>query len=378
MLLSGTLYAAPIEKIRFDGFASFVVGPAVDNDRSTLGDYQFEPGYQTGTIFALQAHMDLQDGLMATMQIAAKGEDNFNAKLNWAYVTYEITAQWQAHLGRFRIPLFMYSDVLDVGYTYHWISPPYSVYNLSEFDSIDGFELDHKGHVLDWNSQISLVMGASKQDLVLTGESAESEIKGLGLLAISINKGWLTYRIAVGRANLQMSIDSLSQIATQGLSSQGVPEDVISKMLIDEDEVAFAGAGYSLDFQGYFIRSEYTLLRFESSILNDPAKQWYLSIGKILKKDISVYVTYENSQSTLSENERDEIIGQLPFGSLNSAASYVSDAFLSQATNYNSNAVGVRYDFHPQAAIKIEAFSQEDQLFNRRYNGGILAIDLVF
>ena len=88
--------------IRFDGFASFVAGQVLNKDElvkdSTTGStvpfrgFDENLDFQQNSLFALQARADLKDNLSATLQVVAKGKDDYNAKFNWAYLTYEINS----------------------------------------------------------------------------------------------------------------------------------------------------------------------------------------------------------------------------------------------------------------------------------------------
>lgn len=184
-------------EIRFDGFASFVAGQVLDKDELVdpltgeevaFRGFDNRLDFQQNSLFALQARADLQEKLSATAQIVAKGSTDYEAKFNWAYLTYELTNEWTAKLGRQRIPYFMYSDFLDVGYAYHWISPPDTVYNLAGFDSADGVSLEHQTDLGDWTSRLTLMAGRANTTLNTANTSdIDTEISELMTVAWSMN-----------------------------------------------------------------------------------------------------------------------------------------------------------------------------------------------
>lgn len=115
-------------ELRFDGFASFVAGQALEKDEllvdpntgeAAFRGYDEKMSFQANSLFAIQVRADLQEKLSATAQIIAKGQNDYEAKFNWAYLAYQLTNEVTVKAGRFRTPLFMYSDFLDVGYAYH-------------------------------------------------------------------------------------------------------------------------------------------------------------------------------------------------------------------------------------------------------------------
>jgi len=179
-------------EIRFDGFASFVAGQVLDKDEAEAATSGIMRGFdnkldfQQNSLFALQMRADLQEKLSATAQVTAKGQDDYNAKFNWAYLSYEINNELTAKAGRQRIPYFMYSDFLDVGYAYHWIAPPYHVYNLAGFDSADALSLDYQTDIGDWVSRVSLLAGRANTTLRVppSTEEVSSEVADLMLAAM--------------------------------------------------------------------------------------------------------------------------------------------------------------------------------------------------
>lgn len=87
-------------ELRFDGFASFVAGQVLDKDElatDSSGDpvlfrgFDDKLSFNENSLFAVQVRADLQDRLSATAQIIAKGNDGYDAKFNWAYLSYELT-----------------------------------------------------------------------------------------------------------------------------------------------------------------------------------------------------------------------------------------------------------------------------------------------
>lgn len=81
------------------------------------------------------------DRLSATVQALAKPEqDSWKVDLEWAYLAYEISDELSIRAGRLRSTAYMFSETLDVGYTYPWLRLPeevYSLFPISNFDGVD-------------------------------------------------------------------------------------------------------------------------------------------------------------------------------------------------------------------------------------------------
>lgn len=80
-------------EIRIDGFASLVYGQALDKDEGSSAfngrDYGNRGDFQHDSLYAIQFRADLTEGLSATAQFTGKGQENFDAKVSWAYFTYQ-------------------------------------------------------------------------------------------------------------------------------------------------------------------------------------------------------------------------------------------------------------------------------------------------
>jgi hypothetical protein len=136
-------------EVRINGFASIVGGKSLDSD-STLYGYDDDITFKNESKFALQLSADLQEKLTATAQIIARGEDDFDATFEWAYVTYEYSDELQFSAGKMRVPFYKYSDFLDVGYAYRWVRPPKSVYGIP-FSTYEGVSVVYSSQLGDWD-----------------------------------------------------------------------------------------------------------------------------------------------------------------------------------------------------------------------------------
>lgn len=376
-------------EIRFDGFASFVAGQALDKDELVNGTFRgFDEklGFQENSIFAIQARADLKDKLSATAQITAKGTDDYQAKFNWAYLAYEINNEWTAKFGRSRIPYFLYSDFLDVGYAYHWISPPDSVYNLAGFDSADGISLDYQTDIGGWTSRLSLMGGRADTTLSTATGDADTRVSDVWVAAWSMNYDWLTLRIVHAESELTITTDLVSGLA-DGLRLFTVPEDAIDDMLVEKDRATFDGVAVAIDTGQFFVVGEYTELGIADSFLENPGKRWYVS-GGVRFGDFTAYATVEGYESDLNTSEQEAITDYLDLIAPG-VPPQLADAYLgvyggavgvfSQSQNdQDTYSVGVRYNFHPSACAKLEFIQQDDKLNDVEPQAIAIAIDLVY
>jgi hypothetical protein len=148
-LISSVFCSAPVlAEINITGFASinagkvlsgsgvpqYVVEPTFLADYPLVSTYDEDIDFAPESLIGLQFSADLLDGLSVTAQLVSRGANDFKAKFEWAYVSYELNENWTIQAGRKRLPLFYYSDFFDVGYAYTWIRPPADNYTWQIFN----------------------------------------------------------------------------------------------------------------------------------------------------------------------------------------------------------------------------------------------------
>lgn len=372
-------------ELRFDGFASFVAGQALDKDELVVDPntgnaaflgYDEKLSFQANSLFAVQVRADLQEKLSATAQIIAKGQNDYEAKFNWAYLAYQLTDEVTVKAGRFRNPLFMYSDFLDVGYAYHWISPPDGVYNLSGFDSNDGV-------MLEWQTEFSGFVSTA----TLTGARTTTEIQN-GTLDSSdgitatwnLNYDWFTFHLAHSEAQVTIDIEQLNLVAEGLAQFPGVTDDAIDAMLFESDKGTFDGVGVAIDTGKVFAVAEYTETSSEGAA-PDPTKNWYVSGGVRFGK-WTTYLTYENAKGDLKEDDlaalTDPLVPFLSIPQVQQLFDGVTTLYMQSVRDSETYSAGLRYDFHPSAAMKFEYIQQDDKINEVEPAAIAVAIDLVY
>ncbi|WP_439135011.1 porin [Pseudomaricurvus sp.] len=84
----------------------------------------------------------LFDKLTATVQAVAKPEDDhWQVDLEWAYLAYEINDEFTVRGGRLRPGAYMFSETLDVSYSYPWLRLPDEVYSMLSLSNYEGLDM---------------------------------------------------------------------------------------------------------------------------------------------------------------------------------------------------------------------------------------------
>jgi hypothetical protein len=325
-------------------------------------------------VFALQLTADLQEKLSATAQIVARGENDFDADFEWAYLTYEISDELQISAGKMRAPFYRYSDFLDVGYTYRWVRPPQSVYNLP-FSTYEGLSLLHTTQLGDWDSTLQVIYGSFDDNIAVVSVNGDTELNDIAGLNWTLSYDWFSARAAyfVAETSIEIENDTAEGMALNGLEqalrNSGFV-DQANSIAIDEDDGAFLALGFSIDYNNILFDAEYTQFEVDNSALAKQT-QYYTSLGYRMDEWL-VHLTYENNDDEHDSNRYNALPNVPP---LNAGLNQVLEGSKAKSNVYT---IGARYDFHPMAAFKVDFSRLKDDISNTETDVVAVGVDLVF
>ncbi|HEY0892346.1 MAG TPA: DNA topoisomerase IV, partial [Cellvibrio sp.] len=141
-LIIALCMAAPLTQagdLNLSGFLSVGGGMIDDEDSPGYGGYDEEDLTFDKNLLGLQVTGQVNEKITATAQLIARSETDYEVNAEWAYLTWQASDSVKVRAGRLRTPFYMYSDFLDVGYAYSWITPPREVYYLP-FNNVDGVD----------------------------------------------------------------------------------------------------------------------------------------------------------------------------------------------------------------------------------------------
>ncbi|BFM15253.1 hypothetical protein R50073_14360 [Maricurvus nonylphenolicus] len=319
----------------FDETTRYEVAPVFSGDPNAFYDEDFS--FKPETNIGLQLSADLGDGLSVVAQLTAQGANDFDAEIEWLYVSYDINSQLNAKAGRQRIPFYSYSDYLDVGYAYHWIRPPQDVYNLP-ISSYEGVSATYSGSVGDWDTSLMGYFGAGDND---TSSLMQLDTeKAIGIV-LTGSYDWLELRVAYHE--LDVEVPDFFGDGTDGRPfSAG-----------NEETFEYASFGAKGNFGSFFTGFEYTTSSFSETPSfpfdtgSEGTDSWYLTAGYRVGS-WTPHITFSSNETEYETND---------FGGDGLLPDYRDGHELVRETW----TLGVRYDFHPSAALKIEYTDSSDE-----------------
>lgn len=355
-------------EISFNGFGSVVGGLTLDDDE-TLYQYSDNLTFEPDSVFALQARVDIDEKLSATVQLLAQGDQSFDVKMEWAFLTYHFDNDLWVNAGRLRIPLYLNSEFVDVGYTYHWLEPPQSVYGASPFNTLNGISLNHTRFIGNWDIHLQFTFGQDSDIEAVLGQTEISgDIEDMVAVNAEFEYNWFSARVSHLSTRATFSEPNLTALYDM-LIANGL-EQLADNLAIDGDVASFSTAGIGMHWQKAFIEAEIVKRGQDESPVPD-STYGYISLGYRIGQ-FTPHVTYEKSSSKIVSNA----VSLAPTEELRAVAQNILDASLEDRSAFK---IGVRYDFHPSAAFKVEYTNFDDNIVDSS-DAELLAfgIDLTF
>lgn len=394
LVLLGVVSAQENQPVRVDGFASFVGGQLIGDEAFHLSDYDEDLRFDLDSIFAVQVKGDMGEDLSATAQFIGAGAEDYEAELEWAFLSYRFSPAWRVNMGRTRLPMFMYSDTLDVGYSYHWITPPELVYDLP-FDNIEGVDFEHLGSLGRWGSRWNFLAGRTKEPFFTGGEDSTVELRNMLGTTWTLSRDWLSLRLTYYQADVDIPIQSVYdddnpsnpetiagalELAAAGVGlPAGFFDDTVQGMRIHDDRGQFYGIGLLIERGNYLFAAEYTNVDVKDSLSPDQ-DNYYVSAGRRFN-DWLIHLTFAGEDEDPKTEHIDSVKANLPSGvdpDIDATIAAVETAVNLQDFNSDIWTLGARYDFHPAAAFKLEFKYQDDEVRDKTARLVLFGVDAVF
>ena len=271
--------------------------------------------------------------------------------MDWAYLDFKTSSNSNLHLGKYKIPVFIVSDYIDVGFAYPWTRPPQEVYSINPLISLSGLDLFYNIPLGGHNILIQTYYGNGSHQVYVPARSID-----LNTLPISKDNTVPVKTSDTGGINISLQSD----IFTFRLGYFQARVDA-NALLIDGSKGSFTGIGFMLDTNNVVVYSEYVSRDIETDTPQafPDQKAWYITLGYKFSA-LLPYATY----ASIGQGEDETPL----------------------AIEQKSTALGLRYDFNKRSAFKLEvlqAIPEEGNhgLFNEPVEKGMIytgSVDVIF
>jgi len=147
-------YSALAVETNLKGFGS-LIGTTLLGDEgywvkhpSGAGFYDGDVGFELKeeSFLALQGTITFSPRLSLTAQLLSRGQNSWDIDVEQFYLSYELTNQWNLKVGTLKNPVYLFSDSMDIHYSFAWLRTPGDAYSLSAID-FDGVSAMYVGEV---------------------------------------------------------------------------------------------------------------------------------------------------------------------------------------------------------------------------------------
>jgi hypothetical protein len=336
------------EKLDVSGFGRVVVG-YLDDTNLTYNNYDNSFSIDEQSLFAVQADYQLSDSVTFATQLLAHSGETRDSGVEWLYLNYEPNQNWRFKVGRLRSPWFRFSDVIDVGFAYPWITPPQQVYSAFLFSNYDGLSATYRFVYNEIAIDIEGYFGVYNGDVFISGESFDLDVEPVRGLVLTAN--WLNFQFRAsvfGSNDFSTRIPDVEQLAFL-LDNAGFSNNA--------DSLKFNGSanGYQFSF-GYEDVTYSALLEYvktPSDIeLVPEVEAYYVHLGYQIQP-FQLYANYAHSSNKYEFPANEVPVGISP---QLDQLSLTYDAFINglPQNSLDSYTFGVRWDVSTNMAFKTE------------------------
>lgn len=289
-LASTSAFALDQGEYRFNGFGTAGITHlgGEDDGRSYGVNGQTNDSWRGDQLSKLggQFQYGLTDTVGVTVQATLKPEqDNWKANLEWAYLSWQATDGLMLRAGRLRSPVYMYSETLDVGFTYPWLRLPDEVYSQVQVSNYEGADAVYT-LPLSFGSVSFQVAGgqAVNRNIFAADDLYDIDYKKIFATNVSLaTNDFGTVRIGYTEADIDADITGL--VTTPFGTRITIPLNQL-----DKQKGKFTSVGYQYDDGTWITANEWTSRIIEADD-SGSTDAFYLMGGRRFG-DFLAHVTY--------------------------------------------------------------------------------------
>jgi len=277
LLLSGVAHYAEAEeedKLKFSGFTRVVLGYLDDKNAEYVG-YDNSISFDQQSLLGLQADYTFNDQLSLTGQVIGHTGEQRSSGLEWLYLTYTPSKALRIKLGKQRIPFFNYSDSLDVGFAYPWLTLPQQFYDTAFFSTFEGVLANYEYVFDNWVMNFEGYWGRYDDKIYLASGEIDTQVTGLyGFNTSAAYNNW-TFRAAYNEGNANLTLPGAARFV-EVLNQFGFSQS--AETLNPDGLIRFYQLSANYENLNYFVRSEVAKMVGESGPVPD-IDSFYISAG---------------------------------------------------------------------------------------------------
>ena len=349
---------------------------SIHTDKGSQGDFSFD----NYSLFGLQVDAQATDKLSFTVQaIASPTNSNDKAvKITWANAKYELSDNFDVRVGLMVAPNFMYSDILNVAYSYDTVRLP-DMYGLVTINDYKGIELTYHNEVGDGYLISSILYGTTTDTVkAVVPEKGifdiELDAKSVSGISLKYVLDDLTFKGSYIRSVITVDSDNITNILSY-LASLNIPAltNTLGPANTEEIQSDYFNIGARYDFENAYVQGEYIQFKIDNFLPN--LSSWNVTSGYNLG-NWTPFVSYSEVESK-SKFTPISTQGLPPQAvpSITAANQALAEVYRGWLTvDMQKASIGTRYDINDNIALKF----QYDKQYSNEHDLEIFSTALNF
>lgn len=352
----------------FSGFASVGAG-RVSKEGLTYMDYTSDWSVDSDSMLGLQLIVTPLERVSVTGQVVARGynvenDRQYQPEIEWLFVGYEISSDIRLRAGRLRTPHYLFSESLEIGYSYPWARPPVDMYVpfIEPFSHFDGADISYQTTLGEVDAELKAFYGQMAGDFL--GISIDvTRVMGVVASArwddVTLRYGVNTNRTDLNLPNGQEAIDGFTLAESFDTAFAGISDNFFD----DNQEFQYHGLGFQWERDTWTVTAEKFLFVGPKQQFSLDSRGWYISLGRQFGSwmPYTVVGDYKTRIDSRMQYAIADTYGKYPAGgqsdleqALDGLRAGALFAYEERNVAQRSNTLGVRWDFHPNADLKFE------------------------
>ena len=275
-----------LKRLRINAFATAAISASDSSNYSYLkfsnNNISDKANTTSDSRMGLQLSFFANEKMDFVTQLLAEAKNRWQLEASWAYLQYRIDENWSIRAGKMRLPYYLASEYIDIGYAYPWIRPPAELYSVF-IENYTGIEFSH---------HITFANGWVNQSKVFFGNTLDGErgdVLGDDDFDFSLQKLWgIEERLSYGAVTFRASY-------TQGEFELEVPNFVS----LNNKDYRYIVVGAAYDSTDFMLSVEQAYSKIDDYTKNTPFSMTFgYHIGDFLP-----YLTFS------SIDDEDQVFG---------------------------------------------------------------------
>ena len=358
----------------FNGFGTLGAVYSDEDQADFVSSWLLQPNgaghtseWHAGVDTKLGGQLDIQfnTAFSAVLQVVVQRQNDnaWTPEIEWANIKYQFNDELSLRIGRTMLPTFMVSDTRQVGYANPWIRGPQEVYQLNPLTNLDGLDLAYSLELDNGRNTLQLNLGQTDGDIVHNGEITARDVI---VISNSFEYDFATFRLSYLHATIDLNIKEadalINDYGTLGDALSLIPgqEDnaaeakaLSTRYVIEGDSVELYSAGIKLEPGNWLLMGEWGHVS-ETGALAE-VQGGYTTLAYHFSS-LMPFLTLAEVNGDTPDEPGLSTTGMPP--SLASTVDQMNQGLnllLFQASAaQKSITAGIRWDFHPGAALKLQ------------------------